>query len=90
MASTKSRKWKPGQAERFRKTMAARHRAKAKAAKQTNGGDEKVGSVNHRDAILYLQNAERHINQSMRTGRIKKPDHAHLLTMLALTVLKGD
>lgn len=89
MATTKGRKWKPGQAERFRKTMAAKRRAKVKAAKPPTNGKE-VSGVNHRDAILYLQSADRYINQSERNGRIKKPDRAHRLSMLALSILEGD
>ncbi len=87
--STAGKKWKPGQLEKFQKTMAARKKAaKAKAKKPKVG----LSGIPHqtKDAIIYLQHAAEHIEGRLKTGKLKKMDHAHLLTMLALHTLEGE
>jgi hypothetical protein len=41
----------------------------------------------HKDAVVYLRHAETAMTESLRAGRIKKLDRAHLLALLALSVL---
>lgn len=84
---TKGRKWKPGQAEKFRATMAARRSARSKVV---HSETPIVKIPKHQDAIIYLRHAKDHITKSMQSGRLKKMDHAHLLTLLALSTLEGD
>lgn len=77
-----ARKWKKGQLEKFRASMAARAEAKAE-------GNSPKGSL-QKDAILYLRHAEADIQRRLKDGKLKKMDHAHLLAMLALAVLQGE
>lgn len=89
-----NRKWKPGQAAKFRKTMKAKAAAKLQTIKQTakaakaakpNG----IGKENLTDAVVYLRHAQNWINTSVASGALKKQDEAHLLMQIALRRLEG-
>jgi hypothetical protein len=84
--STKGRKWKPGQAAKFKATMAAKRQAKTEPTTVT----KHVKNPRQTDAVVYLKHAEAHITKALASGRLKKMDHAHLLTLLALTTLVGE
>lgn len=43
----------------------------------------------YKDALVYLKHAKAHINASLKEGRLKEMDQAHLLTLLALQTLEG-
>lgn len=93
--TTINRKWKPGQAAKFRRTMKAKHAAKVlaikeaaketKAAKTTNVS----GKQNIMDAVVYLRHAQTWINGAIASGALKKQDEAHLLLQIALRRLEG-
>lgn len=91
MSVSTNRKWKPGQAAKFRKTMKAKAAAKRLAERQAkstkvakpiknNGGTH----PNIMDAVVYLDHARSWINTSIAAGTLKKPDEAHLLMQIAL------
>jgi hypothetical protein len=73
----KGRKWSPEQ------------RAKYKATRAANQAKRLSIPAELSDARVYLQHAVTDINKRMAAGKLKKPDRAHLMAMLALDVLGG-
>jgi hypothetical protein len=78
--STKRKKKRSPEAiEKQRATM------KAKRALRDSPEGEKIS-----DAIIYLRQAEASVNARLASGKLKRIDNSHLLTMLALKRLEGE
>src|ERR1700740_669491 len=90
------RKWGPKQKEKFIATMKARREAIAKGLdppipnyKQKSPKEIKDALPQSKEAIIYLQHAERLINNNLRNGKQKALTQDQLFTLLALSCLRG-
>lgn len=96
-----ARKWKPKQRANFIAAMKARREAIAKGLdppipkyKQVKAKDGITITTEQKlpvskEAIIYLQHAERTINNNLRSGRQKALSQDQLFTLLALACLRG-
>lgn len=64
----------------------AKARNKERIAARKNGSAKPAS----RDAIIYLRHAQDAMTASLKAGRIKRFDQAHLLALLALSALQGQ
>lgn len=90
MSKRKGRKWKPGQAEKFRATMAARRKANQPGSTIALKPAKAASDTRRKDAIVYLRHAAKSLHRALRTGKTKEIDRSHLLAMLALKELEDD
>lgn len=67
--------------KKWSKEAKARNRARITARK---------AAPTSRDAIIYLRHAQDAMTASLKSGRIKRFDQAHLLALLALSALQGQ
>lgn len=87
MTSKVSRKWKPGQKEKFIATMKAKRLANEHQSK-TSHKKSATKLNSHHDAIIFLRKAQREVIKQIAQGKIKQIDSVQLYTLLALNSLE--
>jgi hypothetical protein len=80
----KKRNWSPERKKLFQQRMKAAWE-KRRAAKARLG--DSAGNI--KDAIAFLEHAQRHMTKQLETKKIKAFDYAHLMALLALEELKN-